>query len=440
MKHADMILARALVLALLLGAGLARAQSPTQVANGTAFASSLAPNSPSQIVNPAGVSGSTWSGQTAMPTSVPGGLAGFSKPNTDSSLLSAAKTGSLTGLGNQAMSDCANYVPGSDKYRNQDCAAVNFLNNQCFQPTHSQRAVLGNVGFPQANSANCAGTYGAGQSKFGYGDQVTANDPMFQGTLKLPETTKNQANVCSTNTVVTKPAQYEFNTCIVSADTTDNACSQGLSATITNTITGADMTQSCPQGGSLQGGTCVYQSTYPPTGNCPAGYTPVLMVGGGQGAYCTATSTLSGTPYCPAGWTPYNFPTYGYVCTPPAGAISYGDPCPLSYGGLPLQAELGLMCMYRPLQACPPGYSFDGNQCTMTTNVPINFTCPNGGTLQGQSCAVSSSTTATTTYSCPAGQTLNGSNCVKQTVTTTWLDGCTVYEQSAGVALPTPIN
>jgi hypothetical protein len=70
--RADMLNSRIFLLPLLLCAGAAFAQSPAQVANGTAFARTLAPTSPSQIVNPAGVNGGTWSGQTAMPTNVQG--------------------------------------------------------------------------------------------------------------------------------------------------------------------------------------------------------------------------------------------------------------------------------------------------------------------------------------------------------------------------------
>ncbi|RNM03063.1 hypothetical protein [Ralstonia pseudosolanacearum] len=442
-----MLNSRIFLLPLLLCAGAAFAQSPAQVANGTAFARTLAPTSPSQIVNPAGVNGGTWSGQTAMPTNVPGGLAGFSNPNTDGSILSAAKAGSLTGLGNKAMSDCANYVPGSDQYRNQDCAAVNFLNNQCFQPSNSQRQVLGNAGFSQANSPNCAGTFGAGQSQFGYRDQVTINDPMFQGTLKLPETTKNQGQTCTTSTVVTKPAQYEYNTCIVSTDTSDNACSQTLSATIVNTLTGAYSSTTCPAGQTLNNNWCTSHTDYPAWVTCPSGYIQA-------GYSCVQTSSIQGTPYCPSdGWLsisdpagrPYCVFLGGYGPGTPLGEMP--DPPPPVYNGMRLWAPGSCwgtgscyMPWYVPLQSCPDGYTFDGTQCTMTTTIGGTANCNAGDQVQGMQCSHTVTSPPTVTYSCPAGQTLNGTNCVKQTVSTSWSDGCTAYEQSAGVALPAPIN
>ena len=121
------------VLALWMSAAFA--QSASDVANGTAFANSIAPTSPQQIVNPSGVNTSTWGSQTGVSTSVPSGLGGFSNPNTTSNALTAAQSSSLASYGRQAESYCASYTPGSDAYVIQFCSAVYFLIELCMRPT-----------------------------------------------------------------------------------------------------------------------------------------------------------------------------------------------------------------------------------------------------------------------------------------------------------------
>ncbi|ANB78015.1 hypothetical protein AYM40_37260 (plasmid) [Paraburkholderia phytofirmans OLGA172] len=426
---------RLLPLLLALCAPAVFAQSAADVANGTSFANSIAPTSPSQIVNPSGVS-SAWSGSTTTPTTVPSGFAGFSNPNTSSSALTAAKSGSLTALGNQAQIDCASYTPGSDPYQNQYCAAVNFLNNQCMQPTTGEASVLGKTGTVQGTSANCAGTYGAGQSQFGYGNQVTPSDPIFSGTQNLGNTASNTlTQTCSTQTVVTTPAQYATNTCIVSTDEEDNTCSQYLNTTITNSINQALSTTSCPDGGTLQAGVCVHTINYNPTISCPAGYIQDNV------NECIQYSQLAGTPYCPGGTTENHTNNGTMLCLAP----QFSNGCPASYAGMPLEAivySLGGTCLgdYLPLQSCPSGYTWDGSACTQTNTVGVTYSCPSGGSLQGQTCVSSTTTSSTTTYSCPTGQTLNGTNCIQKTVTTSWTDTCGTYEKSAGVSLGVPQN
>ncbi|MBU9630800.1 hypothetical protein KTE60_16055 [Burkholderia multivorans] len=421
-------------------ASTALAQNASDVNNGRTFANSIAPISQTQIVNPAGVNASAWAGQTNMPTSVPSGFAAFSNPNTSSAALTAARGSSLTALGNQAQIDCAAFVPGNDPYQNQYCAAVNFLNNQCMQPTTGQKSVLGKTGQTISSNANCAGTFGAGQSQFGYGDQVTIDDPMFKVILGLGDSAQDAlSTICTPKTVVTQPAQYENNTCVVSIDKEENVCSQYLNATITNSISQALSVESCPDGMTLQGGMCLHQVTYTPWISCPAGY----IQSGANRDQCVQISNLQGTPYCPGGFGTGHTDNGTMVCV---SMSSYPDPPPNVLNNMPLIDRglcIGGSCYnpsYLPLQSCPDGYTFDGTQCTKTTTVGATYSCPNGGALQGQTCVTNDSANPTVTYSCPPGQTLNGSNCVKQVVKTSWTDTCTAYEQSAGVALPTPAN
>jgi hypothetical protein len=412
-------------------------QSASDVSNGTAFANSIAPTSPQQIVNPSGVDASTWGTQTGVGTSVPSGLGGFSDPNTTSSALTAAQGSSLTSYGRQAEAYCASYTPGSDPYENQYCAAVNFLNEQCMTPTSGEQSVLGATASQFGSSANCAGTYGAGQSQFGYGNQVTPSDPMFQVTGNLANTaTSTLTQNCSSQTVVTQPAQYANNTCVVSTNEDDNSCSQYLSATITNSVTQAISVDSCQSGDTLVNGECQHTFVYEPSISCPAGY---VQAGTNQ---CVQTNTLAGTPSCPAGTTEVTLTnTYGQQSQSCEVNAQFGlNACPATYDGMPLITCAFTIGFYLPIDSCPNGYTWNGSACIQTITVGANYSCPSGGSLQGQSCVSTTSTSANVTYSCPSGQSLSGTNCIKQSVTTTWTDTCTTYEQSAGVSLPAPTN
>lgn len=427
----------ATLLLLAFSVAAAHAQSASDVANGTAFANSIKPTSPSQIVNPTGVSAGTWGNQTGVSSSVPSGLGGFSNPNTASDSLTAAKNSNLTVLGRQAESYCAGYTPGSDPYENQYCAAVNFLNEQCMTPTTNQKSVLGATATQFGSSANCAGTYGAGQGQYNYGNQVTSSDPIFQVIGNLGNTAADTlTQSCSSQTVVTQPAQYANYTCTVSTDEEDNVCSQYLSAKIVNTINEALATDSCPSGSTLSGANCIHTITYQPTISCPAGYMQ-------SGNSCLQISNLPGTPYCPAGFVTAHTSNGTMVCAYNGNA---SNPPPNPWNGMPLIypgvciANTCAAPTYVPLESCPDGYTFDGSQCTKTITVGGTYNCNGGDSLQGATCVSTSTTAATVTYSCPAGQKLNGTNCIKQSVSTTWTDTCVTYEKSAGVALPTPTN
>lgn len=412
------------------------AQSASDVSDGTAFANSIAPTSTSQIVNPTAVSSTAWSGSTAVSSTVPSGLGGFSTPVNDSTALTTAQSSGLTAMGDQAQIDCANYVAGTDAYQNQYCAAVNFLNNQCMQATTGEQSVLGTTGTTQGATTNCAGTYGAGQSQFSYSDQVTSSDPMFAVTSGLATAAADTlTQTCTAQTVVTSPAQYETDTCTVSQDEEDNSCSQSLNTTVTNSVQEALSTTSCDSGQTAENGVCVLTIDYTPTISCPDGYI--------QGAddTCIQYSTLAGTQTCPSDTTANHTDNGTLLCLAP----QFSTGCPDTYEGMPLEAiafSIGETCLgdYLPLTSCPDGYTYDGTECTETSTIGATLTCPTGGSLSGQSCVTTSTTSATTTYSCPDGETLSGSQCITKTVSTTWTDTCGTYEQSAGVSLGVPQN
>ena len=274
-----------------LGAGQsAFAQSQTDMAAGAAFANSIAPTSASQVVNPSGVSAAAWN-STTTPTAVPTGLGGFSAPTTSgATVYNSAITGGLTSLGTQAQVDCANFVPGNDPDQNEACAAVNFLNDNCFVPTAQETAILGSTGVGTlATSASCAGTLGAGQAQ----NQVNLSptDPLFSAITNISNEVQAAApQSCTTSTVVTAPAQFEQSNCTKSVAYTEVTCSQYLSEALVTTESAATQTDSCT-GGTLQNGYCVASSTSSGTVNyvCPTGYSV-------SGTTCVETVTSAATP------------------------------------------------------------------------------------------------------------------------------------------------
>jgi hypothetical protein len=446
-------------LVLSLFASAAFAQSAAEVSSGTAFANSIRATSNSQIVNPSAVSSSAWSSGTGISSTTPPGLGGFSSPNTSSSYLNQAQSSSLTALGNQAMINCANYTPGSDPYQNQYCAAVNFLNNQCMQPTTGEKSILGVTGTTQGSASNCAGTYGAGQGQYSYSDQVTSSDPMFSSTSGLATAASDTlTQTCTPQTVVTQPAQYEYDTCVVSQNMEDNTCSQYLSASVTKTIVDALENESCPSGSTLENGMCVTQSYSPPNGNCPPGesYVAIWHAAGtdsnSDGSYCQGTTTTAGTATCSTG-TLTNGECYA------TWSSGYGQhpsiTCPSTDNGMALiscdvscsgDAGRGMeIChargYYQATESCPAGFTWDGSECTETTTTGVSsYSCPSGslGGSDGTACVTTTTTDPIITYSCPAGETLSNTNCIETTTTTSWSDTCVIYEQSAGKTLPTP--
>ena len=210
------------------------AQDPNAISQGTTFGKSIVPTQPGQVVNPAGVSSSAWNGKTSAPSQTPSGLGGFSAPQTSTGVMDDAKIMGLSGLGNQAVDKCAAYTPGSgDAARDQECAAVNFLSQRCLTPSGTQTAIVNKNGGggsqSQLNSPNCADSYGKGANQFNFGDQVKATDSLF-GAVGGAQTNAGAmtGQVCTQKTIVTRPAEYEQNTCVKSVSTDVATCSQYL--------------------------------------------------------------------------------------------------------------------------------------------------------------------------------------------------------------------
>ena len=210
------------------------AQDQSVMSQGTAFGKSIVPTQPGQVVNPAGVNSSAWSGKTSAPSQTPTGLGGFSAPQTSTQAMDSAKTMGLAGFGNHAMDKCASYTPGSgDAARDQECAAVNFLSQRCLTPSGAQAAIVNKSGGgssqSQLNSSYCADSYGKGANQFNFGEQVKSTDQLFGAAGNAQANAGSMTGqVCTQKTVVTRPAEYEQNTCVKSVNTDVATCSQFL--------------------------------------------------------------------------------------------------------------------------------------------------------------------------------------------------------------------
>ncbi len=188
----------------------------------------------------------------------------------------------------------------------------------------------------------------------------------------------------------------------------------------------------CPSGGSLSGTTCTQsQSAYYQSGYyyCPSG-------GSLSGSTCYTSSSYgaswsSGYYYCPSGGS-----LSGTTCstsTTRKAFANYGA-CPSGYGTAGYVGE----CWRRngTTTPCPSGYSYMGSgtfndvfdgytytwsrtggcySASIITMRPISYySCPQGGTVSGSNCIVSSSYAASYQsgyYYCPSGGSLSGSTC-----------------------------
>ena len=67
-----------------------------------------------------------------------------------------------------------------------------------------------------------------------------------------------------------------------------------------------------------------------------------------------------------------------------------------------------------PQYSCPQGWTLQGTTCSITTTQPANvsYSCPGGGTLSGQTCT-STQPANISGYTCPSGFSLSGTNCTR---------------------------
>ncbi len=382
------------------------------VADGIAFANGIVSTSPSQIVNPSAVNATAWS-NTATPTAVPTNLGAFSSPSTSNSTYNSATSLGLTGIGLQTQSNCANYVSGTNPTMDQQCAAVNFMSNNCLSLTPAEKSVLGSVPMASAGNKNCSGTYGQGASQFNFGNQVTSADPIFSGFNNAASTAASNQSGCTKQTVVTTPAQNQTETCIVSSSTSAMGCSQVLSTAVIPGVA-----------------TCNITSGLIPIIFSTKAYKPYRSCSGlGRQTWCTwhngaATST-----------TEYNLQygcsqnntaaTVSVTRAPAMQCHSYG--CNSNYYPLTLTFTPGKSAgpVGGNLAVDYQGFSWLG--VTLLYDGPSNTVYVNSATP-----------TCNPGWSCPAASYSGSLYVTPIIVTSSWVDSCTPFETSAGNVLPTP--
>ena len=214
------------------------------------------------------------------------------------------------------------------------------------------------------------------------------------------------------------------------------------------TYTGGTTTYSCPANYNLSGTKCYksYAATYTAgttTYSCPANYTL-----SGTKCYKSYSATASSTTY--GSW--YVVKNYYQTTTKATyttdteklvyNGMSYDYTCE-NHSQCPVKVAYYSYTLWRRTATtnytCPNGGTLSGTTCTITTNATAttsngSYSCPNGGTLSGSTCTITTNATATTSngsYSCPSGGTLSGSTC---TITTnaTYSGGTIAYTCPAG--------
>lgn len=186
---------------------------------------------------------------------------------------------------------------------------------------------------------------------------------------------------------------------------------------------------SCNAGDSLSGSTCTHIRWDPATPNysCPAGYTL-------SGTTCTTSTSVGATPSLHCNGFGNLWPD-GETCIAVDVKVDYieddgwaqCEAAAYDYGLVALEASWGgsrpgwqwRRCRLGGIPggySCPNGGTLNGNQCVSASSqaATLNFSC-NAGSLSGDRCAVAEPYAATATYSCPSGGSLDGTTCRKTT-------------------------
>lgn len=105
------------------------------------------------------------------PMTTPNGFGPFDAPLSAGAVSAANVKGSIGQLGVAAMNRCKNYVPTGDPVKDQECAGVNFMANNCIQPNATQRSIISGASNTPVASGNCSGSYGSGAGSFDLSSQ-----------------------------------------------------------------------------------------------------------------------------------------------------------------------------------------------------------------------------------------------------------------------------
>ena len=321
---------------------------------------------------------------------------------------------------------------------NQVCAV------QTVTTTPAQFATYVGIKSTDIAQTNCSQYLGA---------TVTAQDvPATISGYTCPTGATLVGTNCQTTTTIPATPVYS---CPAGWELSGTICSQTLTNAATPVYT-------CPTGWSVSGANCIQTQTQGATVAsyaCPAGWSVT-------GSNCQQTNTQSAAPNysCPAGST-----LNGSNCTTPNNVItpatisSYS--CPAGWNVSGSNCTQTVTTSATPVYTCASGWNLSGSSCTRTASQSAtiaSYSCPAGWTVSGSNCVQTNTQNATiASYSCPSGWTVNRSNCSQintqpgqsvyrtcadgsapvngicnvKTVTTSWVDACKPYADSAGITL-----
>ena len=396
------------------------------------------------------------------------GFGPFDTPLSKGAVSAANAKGSLGQLGVSAMNRCKNYVPTGDPVKDQECAGVNFMANNCIQPNATQRKIISGASNAPVASGNCGGSYGSGAGSF---DLSSQDNSMISNFGNAANGTAPSS--CVTVDKIVRPAVSQKFTCTKNVVYTEANCTQ-------------DLNPSC----SFVGSPITSMSTAGPTNvsqESPGLYNYSISCGWGggqtcygsitfnldapsQGAYITANSSslddtaviavngivvFYGHPNSGGSWY---YPTFGTTAQFVLGYQDtlYQQQCNSYYydGECADSSTIAIATsQYKLSDSCPIGGDYSnktGSQATWCTadgklvgrivegnyyggialagklplQAGINTIQMFGGTESGP---YSGGITLT-------GQIYN----VSPVCTTPWIDNCTPYEQSSGVQIGNP--
>lgn len=153
----------------------------------------------------------------------PSGFGAFDTPPATSAYSAANAKGSLGSLGSAAMQRCANYVPTGDPVKDQECAGVNYMANNCLQPNATQRQVISGTANAYSGSNNCKGSYGSGAGAF----ELSAQDKSMISNFGTT-TAGTAPQSCRTVTKIISPAVTQSYSCTKSSVYAEVNCTQEL--------------------------------------------------------------------------------------------------------------------------------------------------------------------------------------------------------------------
>lgn len=420
------------------------------VVDGQNFAKTLAPTSPSQVVNPIGAnktpaSQAAWTGQIDTPTAPPPSMGAFSTPTNNGSYLANAKSVGLTALGTQAVTACQTHVPGADPYKDQACAATNFLTNKCLPTNSKQGEIITNTGITSAIASDCSGSYGAGISNFNYNNTITNSDIIFSNQSAIKNTAGSTIDqTCAVSSSDTTP--YTLNSCTMSSTIGQFACSQHVNTSL-RTMYSYTANKSSDAECAIYGGSKPISSL---------SYTSVVLTGISD-SYC-AVYERPAYHINPSMWGMddiYRLPPAPFSINTPAEAeywchealndarptikvvgVIYRAAGYVGPSGIP--DEEHWVCLHGPKStpSCPSGGTLVDGICrnVTTVNTSVNGT----NCLPGDStCTVSAEVETKLMDDCSASAP-DGTTCKSVTQVVKWSNQCAGYAANSGAPLPTP--